>query len=688
MAVNKNYSWVAYSGNGSTTAFEFQNRIDNADELVVVKVGATGIPSTLASAVGYNATGFGTTTITVTPTTVLASGERIVLATSYDFLQEVPFVDFNEFPAKNFQDALDKAALERQQLLRLSDQSLKVGIEELGNGVSLTVPSKASRVSKLLAFDSNGAMTVAEPGSSAPSDAISITYTPTGGTARTQASKNAETLSVKDFGATGDGVTDDTAAIKAAIAKAALSAGDGVAKTVVFTDGTFLISETITLPNRVALRGENTRATMIQATAGFTGSWMFNAVNGTVSMFDSRIENMFLNCNNVAGLGGILSDAWQENSGTRNVVIAYFRTSGIKFQNGYGGAASCKVSHTEIFGSTSGADYGIDVQQISLTGNFVLHVSDTTIAGGVHSLDYDNLTGAFTPGLTLTGGTSGATGVISSIIASGPSGTLRLLNVDGAFQDNETITDTSTGSATANGADRNADLTAGINVVNDSIVANAVHFESCTTGFYLNGFGSQSLINCTGAVTVKTVVEIDADYDGALNMIGCKRGGATNLYHNKVDGELYTGSIKDKAIYTYPSTPYANIPLFANGDTTPDISKSPVWRTNNSGATAITNLEGGNDGDIVTILCGDANTTFTTNFNTAETTVSAGSTTVQFLLSFGTWYEISTRTTKVTYNPSNVTTVRSFDAETISAADLADVVGTLIMDLQARRIVI
>ncbi len=68
------------------------------------------------------------------------------------------------------------------------------------------------------------------------------------------------------------------------------------------------------------------------------------------------------------------------------------------------------------------------------------------------SIPYTTLTGDFTEGLVVTGGTSGAFGTIVKIIpSSGTAGTLWLRAVTGIFQA-ETITDTSTGSASCTGA--------------------------------------------------------------------------------------------------------------------------------------------------------------------------------------------------------------------------------------------
>ena len=60
-------------------------------------------------------------------------------------------------------------------------------------------------------------------------------------------------------------------------------------------------------------------------------------------------------------------------------------------------------------------------------------------------LNYDAQSGNFTAGLVLTGGTSGATAIIVNDADSGTTGKLTLKDIVGHFQDNETITDSSTG---------------------------------------------------------------------------------------------------------------------------------------------------------------------------------------------------------------------------------------------------
>lgn len=88
-------------------------------------------------------------------------------------------------------------------------------------------------------------------------------------------------------------------------------------------------------------------------------------------------------------------------------------------------------------------------------GTSVIFTQDAGVVTAItdaYSLEFDSQTGLFSVGSTVTGGTSGATGVI--IYVSQPndySGKLYFSSVTGTFQDNEALSDGGTGAATANG---------------------------------------------------------------------------------------------------------------------------------------------------------------------------------------------------------------------------------------------
>jgi len=76
-------------------------------------------------------------------------------------------------------------------------------------------------------------------------------------TIRTLASKLQDVVSVKDFGAVGDGVTDDTIAIQAALdLKLTTFSGISAPANVYFPAGTYLVTSTIQVPNNVSIYGE------------------------------------------------------------------------------------------------------------------------------------------------------------------------------------------------------------------------------------------------------------------------------------------------------------------------------------------------------------------------------------------------------------------------------------------------
>ena len=97
------------------------------------------------------------------------------------------------------------------------------------------------------------------------------------------------------------------------------------------------------------------------------------------------------------------------------------------------------------------APYYAQLKAIRYLRDKTLITSSTGYIPTEQSLGYDQLTVAFTEGEILTGGGSGATGLIKEVSQAGLEGTLTLIQISGAFVDDETITDAEGGSAKANG---------------------------------------------------------------------------------------------------------------------------------------------------------------------------------------------------------------------------------------------
>jgi len=96
-----------------------------------------------------------------------------------------------------------------------------------------------------------------------------VSYTPagTGAVLTTVQAKLRESVSVKDFGAVGDGVTDDTAAIQAAITAAHNALDPTKCREVFVPSGTYLISDSILLSDYTKITGEKANTTIFTGLA-------------------------------------------------------------------------------------------------------------------------------------------------------------------------------------------------------------------------------------------------------------------------------------------------------------------------------------------------------------------------------------------------------------------------------------
>ncbi len=141
-------------------------------------------------------------------------------------------------------------------------------------------------------------------------------------------------LNVKNFGAKGDGVTDDTTAIQNAINSLPDNHSGAYGGAVFVPSGIYIISTDLTLPNGVKLKGDGPSATLLRAKAGasFTKAMIRNADSSGMQEFiwvsDMQVQGVKDGGATVPV--GILFDTVFVNSSIQNVVVV--DTSGIGIQ--------------------------------------------------------------------------------------------------------------------------------------------------------------------------------------------------------------------------------------------------------------------------------------------------------------------------------------------------------------------
>jgi hypothetical protein len=127
------------------------------------------------------------------------------------------------------------------------------------NNIATAVNSKADSANPTF----TGTVTVSGTLSGVGSDELTFLQAGTGAVTRTAQAKMRELVSVKDFGAVGDGIVDDTAAIQVAINAVGSSGG-----TVYFPSGTYLISGIEMLYQGQRLVGDGKYHTILKMAAG------------------------------------------------------------------------------------------------------------------------------------------------------------------------------------------------------------------------------------------------------------------------------------------------------------------------------------------------------------------------------------------------------------------------------------
>jgi hypothetical protein len=226
MAITSN----TYTGNGSNKLFSITfPYLDTTD----VDVYLNGILQTVTTQYTFaNAT---TIEFVVAP----GNGVPVLLSRSTnDTILQSTFFPGSSIKATDLNDNFD-------QVLYIAQETAN----NVANAVAGQIPDGTITSAKI----ANDTIVDADVNSAAGilASKLSFTQSGTGATARTVDSKLKEVVSVKDFGAVGNGVADDTAAIQAAI-DAVSTAGGG---TVFLPTGNYKTSASLILKSKVELKG-------------------------------------------------------------------------------------------------------------------------------------------------------------------------------------------------------------------------------------------------------------------------------------------------------------------------------------------------------------------------------------------------------------------------------------------------
>jgi hypothetical protein len=357
-------------------------------------------------------------------------------------------------------------------------------------------------------------------------------------------------INVKDYGAIGDGVANDTAAIQSAFNAANTAKG----ATVFFPSGDYLITSTLTLPRSAVIMGATRRGvgnppSLIAGSgiyANFDGPAM-KAEEATVTAYDLTISNLHIRGNKALYPSGDgLQFIKTADITLDSLIVSDFGGSNIALTGGYGATIQ------NVYCATSGGpNFYIDQEKCTLL-NCQSDGGTYSVQGTVNSADMLISNGCFFEGSSVAG-----------IIVSGQRTRIA----------NSITNQTMGGFGIITGLPGvRLDIGSGVQVLGDGTAASTIginlqdNIEYDLIGVTCSGFQTAlSLISGAGSVVggqyqgVVTGANITASGFGKVIVADAFISGPTNsLLHNSGSAALYIGCSFDNGTGTYKAPTIAS----------------------------------------------------------------------------------------------------------------------------------
>ena len=154
----------SYSGDGSTTQFNYTFKIFADSDLQVIIRSAAGTETVKTITTHYTVAGAGDAnggSITFTAGNIPTSTETVVLRRAVPQTQAIDYIANDPFPAESHEEGLDRAAMTTQQIQEELDRAIKLSRTNTMTSTEFTVGA-TTRANKVLAFDSSGELSVTQ----------------------------------------------------------------------------------------------------------------------------------------------------------------------------------------------------------------------------------------------------------------------------------------------------------------------------------------------------------------------------------------------------------------------------------------------------------------------------------------------------------------------------------------------